>query len=280
LNKKRRIEESKEVKHIPPNLTNSFDRFDKMYWLEFGQKWGNYTFSSREKMEEIMVREIPRVAAWVNKNGTLELHKHSSNDEFTVIFKNTRFSFNYKDGEKVKNISWSKFTKEIKNLLPIYNDLCCNPGPQSKDDENCFNLWPGFKVKSIPKESVDEKLIQPILHHIRIVLANNDEVNYNYILAWLSHLVQKPWKKQKTALIFTQKKQQTGRGIFINWLIKSVLGPAVSRQIQSIKNLTERSNKWLVGKVLIFVDDLGSDEKICKSYSSIKIIIRAQILGR
>jgi len=76
----------------------------------------------------------------------------------------------------------------------------------SKPKENLYNLFQGFAVK--PQKG-DCSLF---LSHLKNVLCNGNEEYYNYLIAWLAHLLQKPEDKIGTAIVI-RGKQGTGKSV-------------------------------------------------------------------
>lgn len=76
----------------------------------------------------------------------------------------------------------------------------------SKPTKNLYNLFQGFAVK--PQKG-DCSLF---LSHLKNVLCNGNEEYYNYLIAWLAHLFQKPEDKIGTAIVI-RGKQGTGKSV-------------------------------------------------------------------
>ena len=77
-------------------------------------------------------------------------------------------------------------------------------------------------------------------------------------MAYFHHICSKPWEKTKVVLFFVQKEQQTGRGIFFNFLIKYLFGPQLGIAINSMSAMGKEWNQWLVGKLFVFIDELST----------------------
>jgi hypothetical protein len=64
----------------------------------------------------------------------------------------------------------------------------------TEEKENVFNTWSGYKYNHTD-EDIDMDKIKDFLFHIKDVIANNDESQSEYILNWISHIIQMPYKR-------------------------------------------------------------------------------------
>jgi len=88
----------------------------------------------------------------------------------------------------------------------------------TEQKENTFNTWTGYKYNHTDDE-VDMDKIKDFLFHIKDVLANNDETQSEYILNWIAHIIQMPYKRTNTCLVFSSI-QGVGKTIIIDLLGK------------------------------------------------------------
>jgi putative DNA primase/helicase len=134
-----------------------------------------------------------------------------------------------------------------------YDDIEFDP---EKTELNAFNLWSGFK--SQPIQNIN--LIRPILHHIREIWANGITERYNYIINWLANIIQKPWEKNGTVLVFIGA-QGCGKNILCNFLMNDLIGKRYSTTIKNLNKITQRFNSLLEHKILITLDEVSNIEK-------------------
>ena len=64
-----------------------------------------------------------------------------------------------------------------------------------------YSLFCGYPY--IVLETYDESIIKPFLEHVREMIANNDDKVNEYILNWISFIVQNPIGKTSTVLVLT-----------------------------------------------------------------------------
>ena len=260
-------EEDKEPKITYPN---TFDRKDNFYWDDFADKWGRHIFDSEEELVKTLTPEINRVCVFI-KRGNCEIIK---DDEDDLFYYSVGDDFNVKCFDKGREnlMNWNDIRKACYKGLRKYKRVFVDPNPKtasSAKNMKKFNLWTGFKAKLV--DNIDMEKVNPILKHIKIVLANDEDDIYNHLMAWLAHMIQKPWDKTRIAPIFLCKKQQTGRGSFFGFFGNKVLGPSLYASIETMEPLRDQWTDWLVGILLLFIDELDeSDSRDKRSWTKVK----------
>lgn len=99
-----------------------------------------------------------------------------------------------------------------------YNGLCFRPGLSCPP--NYYNLWRGFAVEPIGDEPIDPRWKQSLdmfLEHAKENVCQGNEELFEWLMGYFAHLIQKPWEKPLTALVFQGKK-----GVGKNALIERV----------------------------------------------------------
>lgn len=91
--------------------------------------------------------------------------------------------------------------------------------PSDTPTRNSINLYDKAKRTLTPCGG-DAK---PITNFIRDIIANGDEVVYNFIILWLAHLVQRPWERPGTALVL-YGDGGAGKGTFSH-LVRRLVEP-------------------------------------------------------
>ena len=130
--------------------------------------------------------------------------------------------------------------------------------PTMRHDPAEFNMWVGFAAEKLPPVAVDEvpALVQPLLDHIRDVLATGNVDHCRYIVDWMSFLVQKPERRTQTLLLF-HGQQGTGKGIIWDFVRDHVLGPHACTQTANAKNdLFDRFSNGFLHKRLVQLDEV------------------------
>lgn len=125
-----------------------------------------------------------------------------------------------------------------------YDGIIFDP---EKEIDGYYNLFRGFAVE--PKKG-DWSLFKK---HIRKVIAGGNEDAFRYIIAWMSHLVQKPGRNRPGTAIVLRGKQGTGKGCFVSEFGK-IFGNHFL-QINNQNQLTGRFNNHLKDALLVFCDE-------------------------
>ena len=117
-----------------------------------------------------------------------------------------------------------------------------------------FNTFVEYPVKYNPSWQVDLTLLEPLFYHIRHVLANNDDLSFEYIVRWMAHIIQKPQERTGVCLTFTSA-QGTGKGIWWEWFGERIIGKNQYLLLDSIDVLFQRFNSEQEGKLLTILDE-------------------------
>jgi putative DNA primase/helicase len=127
----------------------------------------------------------------------------------------------------------------------------------NSNKKNIFNLFNGFNYQDENKDyNIDN--IKPLLDHIKYLC--NEELNvYEYILNWISHIIQKPQRKTETALVFYSHKEGIGKNIFTT-ILKKIFDGYVATDMK-LDKLVGKFNSNLAGKLLIIADEITPTAK-------------------
>ena len=128
---------------------------------------------------------------------------------------------------------------------------------QNKLRNDIFNLFNGFVYEDENKQ-YNLSDIQPILDHIKYI-CNEEEKVYNYVLDWVSHIIQKPNRKTETSLVIYSHKHGVGKNVFTEILQKIFNGYVLSDV--KLDNLVGKFNSVLKAKLLIIADEVSPSAK-------------------
>ena len=126
--------------------------------------------------------------------------------------------------------------------------------PSGKTSSHIYNSFKGWPVS--PRAGS----CALYLDHIKTIICDGDEELYEYLVAWMAHLVQKPTEKPGVALVLLGG-QGVGKGEFVRHFAH-LLGPYAT-QVSDINHLVGQFNSHLINTMLIFVDEAlwGRDKK-------------------
>ena len=138
-----------------------------------------------------------------------------------------------------------------------YHDVVFYPGDLK--DENIFNLWRGFTYR--PKQG-DCGLF---LDHVLANICAGDVENYKWLLDWMADAIQRPYRKNWTAVLLESKEEGTGKGFFAG-----VFGRLFGRHYAAYnkpKQLLGQFNSHLEDKLIVFLDEGSLIEKNAYDYA-------------
>ena len=143
----------------------------------------------------------------------------------------------------------------------VYNAVVFDPRPQPPE---VLNLWRPHAVIPVPGCFA---LIEQFLLKI---ICDGDLSNYNYLVRYLAHMLQKPEEKPMVAVILLGG-QGIGKGAF--YTLIRVIWPYTMRQVQSIEEVTGRFTAAALEQSLgVWMDEaLFSGDK--KSSDKLKALI-------
>jgi hypothetical protein len=145
-----------------------------------------------------------------------------------------------------------------------YSKFTFEPNKKVKDDE--YNLFNGFKYDS-DNNNYDINDINIYLEHIKY-LTNNDEAATNYIINWISHIIQKPQQKTRVCIVFYSQTEQIGKNLLIDILFELFEG--YTNKIKDTNALTDRFNADMMGKLLVVGDEINARaQDICNELKDI-----------
>lgn len=121
--------------------------------------------------------------------------------------------------------------------------------PEQKAPKRFYNLWRGFSVV----ENTDPDSLPALAHHslemfLEHALENicqNDVELFNWLMGYFAHVIQRPWEKPLTALVFRGSK-----GVGKNALVKTI-GALLGRSY-----LVTSKKRYLVGNFNSHLENL------------------------
>jgi hypothetical protein len=90
-----------------------------------------------------------------------------------------------------------------------------SPGPR------WYNLWRGFSVE--PASAAVHPAVEDFKEHAFRNVCNGNEAEFQYLMSFFAHMIQKPWEKPTVALVFKGKKG-VGKNVIVE-RVGALLGP-------------------------------------------------------
>ncbi len=137
------------------------------------------------------------------------------------------------------------------------------------DNYNKYNMWSGWEYEYDMNFKVDEDLIKNILHHMRVVVCNNNIEMYNYTLNLWNLILH--GKKTGIGLGLTGI-QGCGKSTILEYFGRRILGDKYFAYIQSLDDLTNKFSSLRCMKSFIICDELdtwGGDTATANKLKSI-----------
>jgi len=120
-----------------------------------------------------------------------------------------------------------------------------------------FSVFCGFAARGEAPENY-ERLVSPILRHIKEVWASDNEEMFQYIIRWLAFIVQNFPKKTGKNIILNGD-EGTGKSIVMEWFKEEVFGHNLCYTTSGSEMLTRGFNAHLAGRILVCLEELKGD---------------------
>lgn len=249
-----------------------------LLWYDFIQKYGDKVFPSEAAIwrDKEFIRDMNSVVRYIPNDSVPWVVYNSETEPFKRVKNIGYFEFRWSLYDKDGNIVNEKiepmhcYLPRNAHKLPHYNRLVFKPhnhGVKRGD----LNTFTGFKAKRLPDgQAADPDIIAPFFDHIKKVWANNDDEIYNYIVKWLSVVVQKPWERTNVFILLTSP-QGVGKGVICEFLIERVFGKHCAADCAGLSKVTDKHNSLLEGKVFLNVNEM-SDVNSKNFYANFDIL--------
>lgn len=212
----------------------------------------------------------------INSQGALEPQDIK---QMVSYFKNKLITLNEQNTE-TKNGKTITFTKEFK--LSFFDIWSRDPSQREYEEvvfecdktiinKKQYNLFDDFHHLDAIKIQQDNDYLTPIFEQIDS-LTGYCKGGREYVLSWLSHIVQKPHLLPNTCLVFIGS-EGSGKDQFASFLSK-VLNENYYGITTNLDNITGRFNSSLAGKLLYVVNETDPIESSQRA-EKIKFVVTA-----
>lgn len=126
-----------------------------------------------------------------------------------------RFSPNTVQQGKGKAPTWAEVWLDWEKRRE-YAGLCFAPEREARN--NYYNLWSGFSVEPLPYEKANSQQragFDAFIAHARENVCQNNEEYFTWLIGYFAHLVQKPFERPLTTLVFRGGKG-TGKNALVD----------------------------------------------------------------
>lgn len=160
----------------------------------------------------------------------------------------------------------TKFVNKIGSIRRRITELWCQwSGRTVKEGETCIpgknvshliNTFQGLRItetEAFSEADVDnDKHAYDFFQFFRKKACENEE-QFDFLVKWLAHLIQKPGVRMLVAPVF-KGNEGTGKGLLMSKM-KEIIGPHNFLSPTAISQL-EKYNSSIVGKLLVFMDEM------------------------
>jgi len=178
-------------------------------------------------------------------------------DEFLLVHMN-EISFHKKFAAQTMSMGDGK-TKPITEIWMkspdrrSYNGLCFRPGLETPSE--FYNLWRGFTVEPTPVDTGSKKAVKgfyTLLEHIFENICNENRSEYDWVMNYFAHMIQKPYEKPLVSLVL-----KGGKGVGKNAFVEP-FGSLLGNHYLLASNrryLVGNFNGYLESCVLLVLDE-------------------------
>ena len=176
--------------------------------------------------------------------------------------------------EMLKSI---KLWKEDNKMITAWNILDENSAKFmikgvmfNTTEKDLFSVFQGYKYNII--EKINQTVIDSFLNLIKEVICSNNDELYNYVIGWISLMIQNPGVKNETALIL-KGLQGIGKNTFTD-VISELLAGYSCKNVTDISELTGNFNSIVENKMLIVLNEVKNcgDDRMA-NFNALKSII-------
>lgn len=190
--------------------------------------------------------------------------------KFINLLKKYNIGRYYKNG-KLKDCNAADVYSYIQNR----NCLKCKSLKFYSTDPDDFSYFHGYDYKEL--DDYNKDIISEYLNHIRNFVANGNEELYNYILNWISYIIQNPGGKTGTCLLLTRNMDDC-KDTFTNVICKLLERYSV-RSVYKISDLVGNDNEFFVenNKLLIYTESNYPGCRFRANLNSLKSLITEDV---
>lgn len=135
-----------------------------------------------------------------------------------------------------------------------YQGVCF--APEREPRHNYYNLWRGFTCKPITPEAAtpeQSRGLEMFLEHAKENVCHNDEKLFNWLVGYFAHMIQKPYERPLTTLVFKGRKG-TGKNALVD-RVGRLLGHGHYLVAQDGRYLTSNFNGHLDSCLMLVLDE-------------------------
>ncbi|KAA6401679.1 MAG: hypothetical protein EZS28_002795 [Streblomastix strix] len=228
-------------------------------------------YNQEYECDEDIVTDMLKIMRIINRKNEIFIMKR-----YDSTVKRCTFDI-LSDDAVQKTLSKEKLDRFKKNNLKLWSQFQECAGvfrlrdvPFLSDEQDVFSIFQGWKHKLV--NEINMNTIQLYLDPIKEVIAANDNNTYEYILNWISFIIQHPDVKSRVAIVI-HGVQGTGKNTFTDVLCDLIAGYS-AKNIIDIEEITGNFNSVIENKSLIILNELKNfTEQRALNNNALKSII-------
>tara|TARA_R110002096_G_C14625948_1_gene724449 strand:- start:811 stop:2922 length:2112 start_codon:yes stop_codon:yes gene_type:complete len=210
----------------PPNLLSELNEVIKTKW-EYDFK---YVYKEHDTSltipQDFIFKEIPKnyenvkneFNKFIAKVGGQYVNTITNQVYKVTELKDTYLHMGYTNNEGERKVFINSWVQNITDDMTIYDAFCVHP---KKTLPNMYNLWTPFKYQNCTSEYIQNfNGLNHVLNHL-LILCNNDDIVYKFMLMWFAQMFQYP--ENKSICPIFKSGEGTGKNTLLEF-IGAVLG--------------------------------------------------------
>jgi len=273
------------VKSCTRKVTGVFSRKDPYCWYDFANQFQNSTWPSEAEMIKAVMKDAPRVIAYIRVKGGQFIQKINCRDlvyewikaselgdeDFKLYYFKTRIT--PAKGKTPSSEAVERVECKISVLLKdhLHKFQCADSDFSLTPDPRVFNTYDGMQATVLHAPDLD--LLAPLFKFLYVTVSDSNEEVYNYLINLLACSVQNPTKPVGRAIVL-YGIQGTGKDTFVEFLRDYIFGDHLYCQFNSITEATAQFNSEQQGKKLFYISEAANTrECFMSNYQIMKGLI-------
>lgn len=252
--KEEKIELDAYLLNMKPDSDNFINKFidDDFTMIKFLRYLDNTIFENNIQAYEYIRDNLHRVCLLTG----LETLMTKDDDERVGVYKLKEFPetlIKTEDYDPMDKLTLNKILFNNRNFICRYDKADVYP-----NDHDCpsnqFNLWKSLYCDTIKEYTEMPQAREFLLRHI-LIICNNVETSYNYVINWIANMLQRPWEKVPMMLFLSE--QGAGKGAFIDLLERLIGSKKFLTSCEPERDVWGSFNGPMVGKLLVHLEELS-----------------------
>ena len=186
-----------------------------------------------------------------------------------------KYVYYYGEPGEVQKTKLSRVVSEMKlnEDFHVYHQILTYPFfGENELNPTILNIWKQPDLYFYKAIRIVDWTKHSIYEHLKVVMCKNDAYKFQYIQTYIAMKVQQPSRRVEKTLNIVNNTTGCGKTSFFH-LVTAIIGSDVTFELTDVKQLNEKFNAHLQGKLLVLVDDI---DKLTKSQQDILKTVTTQ----